>query len=252
MRIENLARTHLLISNVDDKHSASAFDFPLDVDEARIQQFAQSSRGIVTAAECSQERRAATEPTNAVRLRGLVVHTLSIAGQPSCGASSLRSCLCAVLLAHVLAVRDGDTSGRGPPANAASLRTERGFYGKVEWQPSLDARAASNRTLNVQRATNATHALAHRVQPKVARKRTIGIEAAAVILYAQDPLGLNLLQRHLDAPGTRVFCDVLQRLLCYPIQRLFRGEWHLGLGGRAEVNDDRVARRNSVGLLVEG
>jgi hypothetical protein len=68
------------------------------------------------------------------------------------------------------------------------------FDSSGEWQPSLNARTLSERTLNVQGAADASHPLAHRVQPKVAGEGTVRVEAAAVIPYPQNRLGADLLE----------------------------------------------------------
>jgi hypothetical protein len=80
MRSENLACMLLLVARVENKHSTTAFNFPLDIYEARSQQFAKSSCGILSAAEGSQEGGAGAEATNAVSRRTLVLHNVSIAG----------------------------------------------------------------------------------------------------------------------------------------------------------------------------
>jgi hypothetical protein len=80
MRSKNLACTLLLVARVENKHSASAFNFLFDVDEAGIQQFAKSSGGILSPAESSQEGGAGAKLTNAVSRRTLVLHNVSIAG----------------------------------------------------------------------------------------------------------------------------------------------------------------------------
>lgn len=76
---EDLTRLILPGARVDNKHGAPTFHFPFDVDEARIQKFVKSSRGVLSATKSRQQRGPSAEAARELRRRMLVLHGRSIA-----------------------------------------------------------------------------------------------------------------------------------------------------------------------------
>ena len=76
---EDLTRLILPGARVDNKHGAPTFNFLFDVDEARIQEFVKSSRGVLSATKSRQEGGAGAEAARELRRRTLVLHSMSIA-----------------------------------------------------------------------------------------------------------------------------------------------------------------------------
>jgi hypothetical protein len=76
---EDLTRLILPGARVDNKHCAPTFNFLFDVDEARIQEFVTSSRGVLSATKSRQEGGAGAEAARELRRRTLVLHSMSIA-----------------------------------------------------------------------------------------------------------------------------------------------------------------------------
>jgi hypothetical protein len=75
---EDLTRLILPGPRVDNKHGALTFNFLFDVDEARIQEFVKSSRGVLSATKSRQEGGAGAEAARELRRRTLL-HSMSIA-----------------------------------------------------------------------------------------------------------------------------------------------------------------------------
>src|SRR3979411_887371 len=69
--------------------------------------------------------------------------------------------------------------------------------------------------------TDGSGSLAHGVQAQVTREGFPRVEASAVVAHTQRELARSGLKRDDDRPGAGVLCNVVERLLSNPVQRLF-------------------------------
>ena len=97
----------------------------------------------------------------------------------------------------------------------------------MHWGAQAELRAATDRAHESERATDGGGAVTHRLQSKVAWLQSRRVKSVPVVRNQEHQLPAVMLEHDVDATGSGMFDNVVERLADDHYQGFFRLRWHV-------------------------